>query len=379
MSLPSRRMKFSCAQEELAKALNVVSFAVGANNTLPVLDNILIRAEGGTVQFLATDLEVIIEYLCTTPIEKPGAVTVPAKLLSSYINLLPAHEMVSLELMSGQALHLTSATSDTKIKGIPAEDFPSLPAFEEEAGVTLPVQKFLRAVNRVLFSASQNTARPILAGVYVHIGQEEVKIATTDSYRLSEARMGLEELWNGEPLVKIIPSSTMQDVARIFQKDSLSLKMRVSKNQIQFASETIRVTSRLIEGRFPEYEAIIPKKWESKITVNGSNFLQATKRVNLFAKENNFNIRLETNVDLGELLITTDSTEIGEERTKITGIGEGVETKIALNSRYVIDVLTNIGVEEVSFLVDGPLAPAVIRPKEEEDAYVHIIMPLKLN
>jgi len=309
-------MKVLINQQQIAFALNMVSRAINSNNTLPILNNILIEAKEGKLFCSATNLEIAIKLSVPAKIEKEGSLTIPAKLISSYVGLLPNEEL-EIETLEDLSLEIKSKKSDTKIKGLKADDYPTIPEIKEEKVFKISAKVFEKAINETVFAASLNTSRPILSGVYLSISGEKVTLVSTDSHRLAEKHIKLLEPAK-EDLNCIIPAKTMQEVAKILSNfDKTEVKISVSKNQILFVIDNIYLTSRLIEGAFPDYKKIIPTESKTVVKVKTTDLSLALKRVILFAKEVNNSIHIELNPQEKNLTISTDETRIGEEKTKL--------------------------------------------------------------
>jgi DNA polymerase-3 subunit beta len=368
-------MKITCAQADLERALNIVSKAITPNSTLPVLNNILMSAKGKSLHFSATNLEVAIQYFIPADVKNEGSITVPAKLISSYVNLLK-DERVDISVITGNTVQITAKSSQTKIKGLDANEFPVIPKIEKENSIIIERSALEHAITQTAFSASTNTSRPVLSGVYFSVMGDEVKVVATDSYRLAEKKIKIKEKTDKE-LECIVPARTAVELGKILSHEQeKSVEMNISKNQVLFNVGDVKLMSRLIEGKFPPYEKIIPKDTKTKAVVLSEELVNVVRRVSLFARENNNSIKIAATND-GKLTISTDETKVGEEKAEINVDINGENNKIALNAQYLIDVLNFISSEKISFEIDDKLSPAVIRPAKEKD-YVYIIMPLKI-
>ena len=368
-------MKLFCNQKDLEYALNIVDKAISPNNTLPVLNNILLKSEGKRLHFFATNLEIAISCYINADIRGEGAITVPAKLLTNYISLLNS-EKVELAVVEGVSLSINSASSSTKIKCISADEFPLIPKIEKNNEFTFKTEEFYEAINETVFSASLNTSMPVLSGVLLVANGDEIKLVATDSYRLSEKKMKPIKKVD-EEIYCIIPAKTMIELGKIISKsDEKEVKVNISNNQILFTSNGIELISRLIEGKFPDYDKIIPKDSKTKFEVSVEDLSLVLKRVSLFAKENNNSVKLSATND-GKLVISSDETKVGEEKAEVSIKIEGENNKISLNSQYLLDVLTYINKDKVVFSMTDKVSPAVIKPLGGGD-YVYIIMPLKV-
>lgn len=367
-------MKIVISQSDLLESLKTVSRAVSGQNTLPVLGNILIRAEGKKVYFAATNLEISISTSVEAEVKNEGAITIPAKILTSYTSLLTKGESVELKIGEGMSLEVNSKTSKTKIKGISADEFPSIGRVDSGTKLEISSEDFKKTVQQVAFSAQENSSRPILSGVFFKAKEKNLAIAATDSYRLSEKMLTLPV--ETKEIQSVIP------VRAFFEADRLTngadkILVTISENQVMFSVNGTELISRLIEGQFPDYKQILPKSHQTTAIVNREALALAVRRVSIFAKENNQHMKLEFLND-GSLTISTDSTQIGEEKTTIPIKLEGSTNVIALNADYVLDVLGAMsGEENVKIELEGKLNPAVFKYGEKEE-FVHLIMPLKM-
>ncbi|MCK5461130.1 DNA polymerase III subunit beta [Candidatus Gracilibacteria bacterium] len=367
-------MKVVISQFDLLESLKTVVRAVSGQNTLPVLGNILIRAEGKKVYFAATNLEISISTSIEAEVKNEGAITVPAKILTSYASLFGKGEEVELKASDGTTLEINSKESKTKIKGISAEEFPQISRVESGVKLEIPSGDFRKAVQQVAFSAQENSSRPILSGVFFKTKGKKLLIVATDSYRLSEKVLELKQ--EVTEIQSVIP------VRAVLEADRLSMgidniAITISDNQVMFSAGGTELVSRLIDGQFPDYKQILPTSHKSVAKILREDFELAVRRVSIFAKENNQHMKLEFLND-GTLTVSTDSTQIGEERTTIPIKLEGATNIIALNTDYVLDLLSSLpGEENIIIELEGKLNPAVFKKEKDED-FIHLIMPLKM-
>jgi DNA polymerase-3 subunit beta len=370
-------MKLVCTQVDLEEALNIVGKAISQNTTLPVLNNVLLKAEGNKLNFAGTNLEIAIQCFIPAEVKSEGSITVPAKLLVSYISLLK-DEKVELSVDDSNTLSIKAPSSQTKIKGIGADEFPIIPSVNKDNVFKISRKDLDLAITQTVFAAASNTARPVLSGILFDLRKDVLKMVATDSYRLAEKRIDLKEKVDFD-LQSIVPARTVSELGKIIAKSNAEeIEITVSKNQILFVVGDTRMISRLIEGKFPDYEKIIPHAHKTKIDVKNDELALVVRRVGLFARENNNNIKCTVTND-GKLTVSTDETKVGEEKAELGGKVEGENNKIALNSQYLLDVLNFIQADEVTLELDDKLSPAVIRiTKESEKTYMYIIMPLKI-
>lgn len=368
-------MKVICEQKAFAEALNITSRAITPHSTLAVLNNILIRAQGKNLFFSATNLEVAIRYFIECDVRNEGAITVPAKLLMNYISLLPEGKL-EISTEEGLQFSVRSKGSQTKMKGVHVDEFPVIPEVSKGVHLKIPAKELSEAMDQVVFAASQNPSRPVLTGVLFLFEKNFLKIASTDSYRLAERKLVLDTSLD-ETCQCIVPARTAAELGKLAVKSlSKYVEIEVSKNQILFKIGDIELISRLIEGKFPDYERIIPKSSRTKIEALNEALSQVVKRVSLFARENNNSIKISATND-GKLTIATDETKIGEEKADIDVFMEGENSKVALNAQYLLDVLSALHGDRLALELNDKTSPIVVRPLNGKD-YVYIIMPLKV-
>jgi len=367
-------MRLICTQKDLSSALSITNRAVGINNTLPVLNNVLVKAEGKKLYFTATNLEIAISYWIEADIKNEGEITIPSKLLTSYINYLK-DDKVDLALENGDSVLVKTSDSKTKIKGIAAMEFPTIPVVEKEGGFTVSSKDLEFAIKQVAFAASMSSTRPILTGVFFSTSKDKLKMVATDSYRLAEKTLNIKNSMGD--ISCIIPVKTILELGGILSllKEGGDIEVIVSKNQVFFSLNKVKVTSRLIEGQFPNYQQVIPKTTKTTANLNISELSLALKRINLFAKENNNKILLKLTKE--GMMITTDVTQVGVGEVELKVKTEGEDNEIALNSQFMLDVLGNLETSEVTMKLGDKTNPAVFQAANKED-YIHIIMPLKI-
>lgn len=369
-------MKFRCSRDALGQALDIVNHVIDTNVTLPVLNNILIRCQGKKVHFSATNLELAVNYSMEAEVVNEGAVTVPAKLFSGYVNLLK-DDQLECAVVEGLTLAMNSAGSKTKIKCISADEYPTISALDEELSIELSSEGLPEAIQQVSFAASPMNTRPVLAGVYVQVEGAQLTLVATDSFRLSEKRIALAKAV-AQPVHCIVPTRAMQEFARLCAKmpDVEKVKMTIGKNQILFHLDGIELYSRLIEGNFPNYRQILPRSIRTSTSLDTHDQALAVKRVGLFARENNNKVLFDFQKD--KLRISTPATQVGEEEGELPIALDGEPGTIALNSDFVLDILGRLGADQVELGINDSKSPAVFKPVGKDD-FVHIIMPLKLQ
>ena len=380
-------MKLLCTQENLNHGLFAVSHISTKNINLPILNNILLKAEGGLIKLLSTNLEIGISCTIRGKVEEDGAYTIQARLLSDYINLLP-RDTISMELIEDVSkntsyLEIISKNNKTKIKGLPASDFPLIPQISKNQPLTLPLQEFRQAIAQVIFAVSVSETRPEIGGVLMHIQKNSLILAATDSFRLAEKTITLKNSAQTEQKV-IIPAKTLQEVLRILNsfkepqdiEHVENITLYLSENQILFSLGNIEIISRLIEGQYPDYRQIIPTSFQTQSEITTVDILKAIKTASLFSRSGIYDIRLQFQVENKEVQVSGVNAQVGENESKITAEITGKNNEIVLNYRYLLDGLQNADAEDIILsLIDGA-SPCILRRKSQSD-YLYIIMPIK--
>lgn len=380
-------MKISCTQENLNQTINIVGHIASKNSNLPILSNILIKAENKNLTFSATNLEIGITAAMRGKVESDGEFSIDAKLLSSYISLLPK-ERIDLEL-ADEELKIQCQKQKTKIKGQGAADFPLIPKIDKQNPYILSVKDLKDAIYGVSFSASTSDIRPELSGVFLSFNGEELVLAATDSYRLAEKKVKLisnekqKNLTDFQGEKVIVPVKTLQEVSRILglikEDESMevvdTVEIYLGENQIMFVYNGVELVSRLIEGQYPDYTQIIPDKFGSKLKINTTELTKAVKVTSLFTKSGVFDVRLDYN-SYNELKITSSSSQTGENTSSVDMEKSGDSGEIVLNYRYLLDGLQNIGSENIEIEITDSNNPCVIRSENNKD-YLYLIMPIR--
>jgi DNA polymerase-3 subunit beta len=371
-------MKVSCLQENLAKGLATVGRAVATRSTLPVLSNVMLATDEGRLKLSATDLEIGINCWIGAQVEEEGAITVPARLLIDFVNSLPA-ERIDMELsVRTQELNLKCARYEANIKGIDAQEFPLIPTADDgDYQLTLEPSLLRQMINQVAFAAATDESRPILTGVLVKFDGPQLTMAAADGFRLSVRHARLEKE-TPEPVSVIIPARALAELARVSSDEELPIGLSItsSRSQALFHLSNTDLVSQLIEGRFPDYNQIIPKHHDTQATVSTDEFLKACRTANIFARTEAHIIRLRVVDD--RMVITASSAEMGDNVSEVDAQVVGEPIEIAFNVRFLMDVLSVADAAQVVLEATTPSSPGVIRPVGTED-FVHVIMPMHVR
>jgi len=378
-------MKLECLQENLAEGLSVVGRVVPTKSTLPVLSNVLLSTREGELQLTANNLELSVAHRVPAAIAREGEITLPARLLADYVALLDHGQKVELELNpKTHKVHLACGRYEANIAGIDAEDFPPIPSVSGGASFSIPAATLKETIGGVVFAAAPDDTRPVLAGALLRIATSSLTLAAADGFRLAVRTVELPE--SGPDLTMIVPAKTLTEVARLLsdaEDEQVSINTTPNGNQVYFAFGKTEITSRLIEGQFPDYQRIIPPEAKTKVKLSTTDFLRATRAAAVFARDNSNIVRLEcsparenADIALGSVLVKSTSAEMGDNEGNLDAVVDGDDAQIAFNGRYLRDALEAIDTPEVLLQITGPQSPGIIKPAGEPNGYIHVIMPM---
>lgn len=382
-------MKFSCTTADLLQALQLAGRAISGQQALPILHNVLLEVEGKRCTLSATDLELSIITHFEASIENEGSITVPAKALLNFAQYNTDAEVV-LETTEGTQLKCTSKSSKTIIAGEASSEYPTITAVERKVSFTLDGEVLLSALHLVTFACARTTLRPVLSGVYLRAEKGSLIFVATDSYRLSEYRVPADNI--DADLSCIIPVKVLDELrsvlgskkgARKLSEEKAedgerapAVQVTLSSQQVEFHIGGTRLISRLIEGKFPDYQQIVPQNPPTSAVVEIREFSTAVKRMHYFAKE--VNNSLTFHMSEKDVRIVTPSTQLGQDEAVIPAEVIGQGGKIALSSSYLLDFLGHSDDASVAFYISDSMHPALFRfPKHPH--FLHLIMPLRMQ
>jgi DNA polymerase III subunit beta len=372
-------VKLSVMQENLARGLAVVSRAVSNRSTLPVLANVLLRTEDGGLRLTTTNLEIGLVYWVPGKVETDGATTVPARLLTDLVSSLPGGQRIELETGAGETLHVTSGPFQSHVKGIDAEEFPSIQPTGERPTTRIAQNVLKRALEETAFAAATDEARPILTGVLCRFEGDSVTLAAADNYRIAVKTIPVLDAVAETSVV--VPARALTELMRILgdTDDPIEVVLAQGRNQILFhlgGDPQIDLVSRLIDGQFPNYQSVLPKAHTTRAVLDREELLRAVRPAALIAHESANIVKLQISSN-GESGITVSANaEIGDHVGQVEAAVEGDGTSIAFNAKYLADVLEKVDAEQFALELQGPLAPGVFKPVGD-DRYVHVVMPVR--
>ena len=375
-------MKLSCMQENLAKGLSIVSRAVAARSTLPVLGNILLATDNGRLRLSATNLELSITCWIGAKIEEDGSTTVPAKTLVDLVNTLPQDKVEMSLVVRTQTVNLSCGRIHANLKGIDAQEFPIVALANLDAAIQLNVEDLQEMIDHVIFAVATDDARPLLTGVLVKIDGGEVILAASDGFRLALRTAHLSTPAGG-PITAIIPGRALAELRRAIAAETpVYMSLPEGRGQVIFHHDNVELVSQLIEGSFPEYSNIIPKRYTTRTVMPTAEFLKSCKTSDIFAREaaHTARLKIKPGDDLtpGHVTISASSAETGDNVAELDASVEGAPIEIAFNVKYLVDVLNVIDTPNVALETNAPSNPGVIKPVGRDD-YLCVVMPMHIG
>jgi len=367
-------LQFNIKQKEFYAGLNIVKKAVASSNTLPILTGIYLKAVTGKgLQVKATDLELGIEYWIDVDIQREGAVVLPANQLINIIRELP-NEQISFKVNQEKwQAELNCLSSQFKLSGYDPDEFPSLPEVDIPVTFKMPANKLLDTIKKVRVSTSSDETQPALTGALFEVKPEKIRMVSTNTYRLSfielNYKTGIED-----DIKAIIPGNTLQELSSLLNNDG-EVEILINENYARFDFEGIIVISRLIEGKFPNYELVIPDEFNSDFVADLKRMQNSVKRASLIARLDSNIISLIVNEDKLEINSLENSSGYAHEEVEIEL--NGSEQNINIDAGYLLDVLKILSDEEIHVELIGPLNPLVIKSVAEASKFIYLIMPVR--
>ena len=373
-------MQLSCLQENLSRGLSVVQRAVATRTTLPITQNVLLSTDNSRLKLAATNLEIAISTWIGAQVEEEGSITIPARLLTEFVNSLPAERIDISQNPQPLGLDLQCARFEAHINGQDADDFPPIPTVETGVIGKVSSDVLKEAITHVAFAAATEESRPVLTGIKVDLNGDDFTFAAADGFRLAVYNGKLAEPVS-EDVSFIMPARAFQEVNRLIGGEDTTIEFTVtpSKSQALFRLENVEIVSQLIQGTFPNYSQLIPDGHDTRAIVDQTAFLSATRTASIFARDGSGIVRLKLlpseNGSGGTLEISSRAEELGDNEGKIDAAVEGDESKIAFNSKYLSEVLDVLGSGEIALETTTSSSPGVIRPLSKE-GYIHVVMPM---
>jgi len=374
-------MKVEVLKNNIKTGLSVVEKIAGKNISLPILENVLITAEDNFLLLTATDLETAVKYWVLSKIVKKGKAVVPVRFFSNFISLLP-DEKISMEVKK-QNLLLECKNYNTQIQGFNPEDFPIIPEVKDTEFLTVDNSAFCSGLSQVIDVVSYSQTRPEISGVFLSFSKNTLKIVATDSFRLAEKTITIENK-NKKDYALILPQKSARELINTLGEKEGEIKICFSANQILFEfpmkeadHPQVQVFSRLVEGEYPNYQEIIPQNFKTKVVVKKEEFLNHIKTASLFSgKINEVKFIIDPVKKL--IQISAQNSDIGESKSDLPAKVEGDSIEVSFNHKFLIDGILNIKSPEIMFDLSEKDGPCVLKPAGTAD-YIYVVMPIKAN
>jgi DNA polymerase-3 subunit beta len=363
-------IKAVCQRDEFAQKLGVVARAVSTRASVQILSGVLVRAEAGRLHLAATDMELSLRSSVEAQVEGEGAVVVPGKLLVDLVRLLPESDMVIEHGAEESVVHLTCGPSTSTLHTYAAEDFPRLPDLDAMGTFTIDRESLLDTVARVARSASRDESRPVLTGILVRFEAGKLVMAATDSYRLSVKETELDA--DIPELEAIIPARALAELGRIAQSGD-TIELGVHENQVVFAADDVWLTSRRIDGQFPNYKQLLPDAFEHDVILPRNEVLDVVRRVGVMVQRTS---PIQLRFAEGELTVFARTQDVGEAKESLPVQFSGEPMEIGFNAEFLREGIELIAADELRLRLISPLRPAVIEGGEDDPTY--LIMPIRL-
>jgi DNA polymerase-3 subunit beta len=351
---------------------------VATRAVLPITNNVLLATEGSQLKLAATNLEIAISCWIPATVEEEGTITIPARLVSDFVNSLPSGRIDMTMLPKSQAVELTCARSEAHISGLDAADFPPIPKVEDGTTIKVKPTDMRHAISQVAFAAASEESRPVLTGVYAEFDGDRLTLAAADGFRLAVRKLPLDSVVD-DKIAVIIPARSLAELNRLIsdQEEPVELTINSKKSQVIVKLRNVEMVSQLVQGTFPNYEQLIPQSHSTRAVINLGDFLRATRSASIFARDGSGIVRLQImpKDGSGKVAISARAEEVGDNLGEVDASVEGEESKIAFNSKYLTDVLGVLSEDQVALETTTSSSPGVLRPVGADD-YLHVVMPM---
>jgi DNA polymerase-3 subunit beta len=375
-------MKLVCSQAELNASLQLVSRAVAGRPTHPVLANVLLTADAGTGRLSLTgfDLSLGIQTSLPASVQTSGAITLPARLFGEIISRMPSDSPISLSCEEGtEQVELTSASGSYQMRGMPADDFPELPLAQSSTPIKLDPDVLIKGLRATLFASSGDEAKQLLTGVHLGLDEQGLECAATDGHRLAVLR--LDNRADAEGSVDItVPARSLRELERLLSArgagDLVSLFCDRGQVVFQWADQVL--TSRSLDGTYPNYRQLIPDSFARSLQLDRKAFVSALERVAVLADQHNNVVKISSDPAKGQIAISADAQDVGSGSEALASEISGEAIQIAFNVRYVLDGLKAMGSERVDLRCNAPTTPVVLSPLDDP-SFTYLVMPVQIR
>ena len=384
-------MKVVCSQSELNSALQLVSRAVATRPTHPVLANVLLTADAGSNRLSLTgfDLSLGIQTSLAASVETSGAITLPARLLGEIVSRLSSDSPVTLAVDdSGEQVQLTSLSGSYQMRGMSADDYPDLPMVESGMTLKLQPERLVQALKGTLFASSADEAKQLLTGVHLKFNQRALEAAATDGHRLAVLNVedalqdaAVTDAVDDEGFAVTLPSRSLREVERLMAswRSDEPVSLFCDRGQVVFLAADQMVTSRTLEGTYPNYGQLIPDGFTRTFGMDRRALIAALERIAVLADQHNNVVKFSSQPEDGVVQISADAQDVGSGFESLPSNLEGDAMQIAFNVRYLLDGLKAMGSDRIVLHCNAPTTPAVLRSEEASEAFTYLVMPVQIR
>ncbi len=371
-------MKFIVNSSTLLKELQKLNGVISTSNTLPILDNFLFEIEDGKIKIIASDLETTMISEITTESSSNGQITIPSKILIDTLKTFSNQPLTFLIDEETKGIEISSENGNYKLAGQDAKEFPKVPEMTSPSSFLITSSVLLNAINKTLFASGNDELRPVMSGVFCELSEENITFVATDAHKLvKHTRTNISSNGNSS---FILPKKPLSLLKNNIDADS-DINIDFNETNVKFSLENITLICRLIDGKYPNYDAVIPKDNPNKLVINKDELLNSIKRVSIYASKTTHQIRLK--VAGSQLQITSEDLDFANKaEERLTCSYEGEDIEIGFNSRFVIDMLNNIGSEQICLEMSAPNRAGIILPldgQDENEDTLMLVMPVMLN
>jgi DNA polymerase III subunit beta len=368
-------MKLTVSRETFLSRLGIAVRGVSTRSAIQALSGVLLRTEDGQLELQATDMEMGIRVGVAADQAEDGSVVLPGRLLLDVVRSLPQDELSLQYRSSQQDVEVISGSARFHLRTLPSEDFPKLPEPREEGALSVPAGAFVDTIARVARSASRDETRPHLTGVLVSASERQLRMVATDSYRLSVKETTLDEPLAGS-LEANVPARTLQELGRVAQASAAaSIGVSALENQVVFTVDDVVLSSRLVEGRFPNYQQLLPESYEHELKIDRGELLDVVRRISLLAQKN---APLRLRFSEGTLDVSAQTPDVGEASESLPVPFAGETLEIGFNPEFFRDGLESAESDELVLKLISPLRPGLIQ-SGDDGGFVYLVMPIRLN
>jgi DNA polymerase III subunit beta len=363
-------LRITCTKDELVQGLGLVGRAVSSRTAIQILSGILLEAAGDELRLAATDMELSLRAAVPARVEGDGAVVLPGRTLVDIARLLPGDEVTIEHKAAESVVHIGSGSASYTLHTYNAEDFPRLPEFTETETFTVDREALLETIGRVARAASRDEARPVLTGVLVQFTGDKLVMAATDSYRLAVKETALGS--TAPALEAIVPSRALQELSRIPGEND-EIAVGVQENQVLFSTAGVWLTTRRIDGQFPNYRQLLPETFEHELTVPRAELLEVVRRAAVMIQRAT---PLQLRFADGEVMVVARTHEVGESKESMPIAYTGEPLEIGFNAEFLREGLESVEGDDVKLKLISPLRPAILT--DEADDFTYLVMPIRL-